>query len=287
VTDKNFSALDVFVYFVLLLIGFVCVFPFWFVFVISTSDAATYISDRLHFWPQVLDFSEYYRVIFHSGVPRSFVISIIVTLSGTILALLLTLPCAYALSRPQFRHRKLISSLVIFTMLFSGGMIPFYIVVTKLRLPNTLFVLFLPLACSAYNVILSKSFMGTIPVSLEESAKLDGATDIRIFLQIAVPLSKPLIAAMALFYGVSIYNDYFTAVLFMSTRDMYPLQMLLREMIVANTMRSEMSGGGVMTQKAEIFKMATIVISMVPILCVYPFLQKYFVKGLMLGSVKE
>jgi putative aldouronate transport system permease protein len=245
------------------------------------------MNDRLHFWPRVLDFSEYYRVIFHSGVPRAFLISIIVTSAGTVLALLLTIPCSYALSRPQFHPRKILSALVVFTMLFNGGMIPFYLVVTKLKMQNTLFALFLPMACSAYNLILSKNFMNTIPISLEESARLDGASDIRIFTQIVTPLSKPLIAAMALFFGVRIYNDYFNAVLFMTSRDLYPLQMLLREMIVANTMRSDMSGGGAMTQKAEVFKMATIVISMIPILCVYPFLQKHFVRGLMLGSVKE
>ena len=285
--EKKFSALDAFIYTALTVIGFVCVFPFWFVFVISTSSAETYMNDRLHFWPLVLDFSEYYRVVFHSGVPQAFMISMIVTVAGTVLALLLTIPCGYALSRPQFHPRKVLSAMVVFTMLFSGGMIPFYIVVTRLRLQNTLWALFLPMACSAYYLILSKNFMTTIPTSLEESAKLDGASDILVFVRIITPLSKPLIAAMALFYGVSIYNNYFNAVLFMTNRDLYPLQMLLREMIVANTMRSELSGGGAMTQKAEIFKMATIVVSMIPILCVYPFLQKHFVRGLMLGSVKE
>ena len=129
--------------------------------------------------------------------------------------------------------------------------------------------------------------MNSIPRSLEESACIDGANDMRIFWQIVIPLTKPLIAAMALFYGVSIYNDYFHAVLYISSRDMYPLQMLLREMIVANMMKSAMIGSGANTQKAEIFKMASIVVSMIPILVVYPFLQKYFVHGLMLGAVKE
>lgn len=283
--ERKNTLFDYVIYAVLTLLGLCCFFPFWYVFVISTSSAETYITDRLHFWPRTLDFSEYHRVITASELPYSFLISIFITVCGTLLALLLTIPCAYALSRPQLHLRRLFSGLITFTMLFSGGMIPFYIVMTKLGLSNRLLALILPMACSAYNLILSKNFMNGIPRSLEESARIDGASDLRIFAAIVVPLSKPLIAAMALFYAVTIYNDYFNAVLFISSRSLYPLQMLLREMIVANM--SPMMTGGAMTQKAEIFKMASIIVSMIPILCVYPFLQKYFVRGLMLGAVKE
>ena len=128
--------------------------------------------------------------------------------------------------------------------------------------------------------------MTSLPVSLEESARIDGASDITIFFKIVFPLSKPIMAVMALFYGVGIYNDYFNSVLYISSRELYPLQMLLREMIVANTMQSSMIGLGNLTNKSEIFKMATVVISIVPILCVYPFLQKYLTKGVIMGAVK-
>ena len=282
---KN-TAFDYMVYLILAVLGFLCFFPFWYVFVISVSTADSYLADKLHFLPHALDFSEYYRTLVSSGFLRSFGISVLITLCGTLIALVLTIPSAYALSRPQFAPRKVFNGLIMFTMLFSGGMIPSYIVVTRLGLANKLPALFLPMACSAYNLIITKNFMTSLPVSLEESARIDGASDITIFFKIVFPLSKPIMAVMALFYGVGIYNDYFNSVLYISSRELYPLQMLLREMIVANTMQSSMIGLGNLTNKSEIFKMATVVISIVPILCVYPFLQKYFVKGLMLGVVK-
>lgn len=282
---KN-TAFDYMVYLILAVLGFLCFFPFWYVFVISVSTADSYLADKLHFLPHALDFSEYYRTLVSSGFLRSFGISVLITLCGTLIALVLTIPSAYALSRPQFAPRKVLNGLIMFTMLFSGGMIPSYIVVTRLGLANKLPALFLPMACSAYNLIITKNFMTSLPVSLEESARIDGASDITIFFKIVFPLSKPIMAVMALFYGVGIYNDYFNSVLYISSRELYPLQMLLREMIVANTMQSSMIGLGNLTNKSEIFKMATVVISIVPILCVYPFLQKYFVKGLMLGAVK-
>lgn len=282
---KN-TAFDYMVYLILAVLGFLCFFPFWYVFVISVSTADSYLADKLHFLPHALDFSEYYRTLVSSGFLRSFGISVLITLCGTLIALVLTIPSAYALSRPQLAPRKVFNGLIMFTMLFSGGMIPSYIVVTRLGLANKLPALFLPMACSAYNLIITKNFMTSLPVSLEESARIDGASDITIFFKIVFPLSKPIMAVMALFYGVGIYNDYFNSVLYISSRELYPLQMLLREMIVANTMQSSMIGLGNLTNKSEIFKMATVVISIVPILCVYPFLQKYFVKGLMLGAVK-
>ena len=282
---KN-TAFDYMVYLILAVLGFLCFFPFWYVFVISVSTADSYLADKLHFLPHALDFSEYYRTLVSSGFLRSFGISVLITLCGTLIALVLTIPSAYALSRPQFAPRKVFNGLIMFTMLFSGGMIPSYIVVTRLGLANKLPALFLPMACSAYNLIITKNFMTSLPVSLEESARIAGASDITIFFKIVFPLSKPIMAVMALFYGVGIYNDYFNSVLYISSRELYPLQMLLREMIVANTMQSSMIGLGNLTNKSEIFKMATVVISIVPILCVYPFLQKYFVKGLMLGAVK-
>ena len=278
---KN-TAFDYMVYLILAVLGFLCFFPFWYVFVISVSTADSYLADKLHFLPHALDFSEYYRTLVSSGFLRSFGISVLITLCGTLIALVLTIPSAYALSRPQFAPRKVFNGLIMFTMLFSGGMIPSYIVVTRLGLANKLPALFLPMACSAYNLIITKNFMTSLPVSLEESARIDGASDITIFFKIVFPLSKPIMAVMALFYGVGIYNDYFNSVLYISSRELYPLQMLLREMIVANTMQSSMIGLGNLTNKSEIFKMATVVISIVPILCVYPFLQKYFVKGLSL-----
>ena len=177
---KN-TAFDYMVYLILAVLGFLCFFPFWYVFVISVSTADSYLADKLHFLPHALDFSEYYRTLVSSGFLRSFGISVLITLCGTLIALVLTIPSAYALSRPQFAPRKVFNGLIMFTMLFSGGMIPSYIVVTRLGLANKLPALFLPMACSAYNLIITKNFMTSLPVSLEESARIDGASDITIF----------------------------------------------------------------------------------------------------------
>lgn len=285
--NKRSNLFDTINYIILSIITFLCLFPFWYILVISLSSARSYASDRLHFWPKALDFSEYIRALVSGNITHSLMISVIITVCGTIFSLLLTIPCAYALSRERLRFRRVLSGLIVFTMLFNGGMIPYYLVVTKLGLSNSLLALILPMAVSAYNLIISKNFMATIPASLEESAKIDGANDIIIFAGIVVPLSKPVIAAMALFYGVAFYNDYFNAVLFISSRNLYPLQMLLREMVIANVSMNLNAGMAGLTQKAEIFKMACVVIGIIPIVLVYPFLQKYFVHGVMLGAVKE
>ena len=285
-TKINNGIFNTVIYILLLLLAVIMLYPLIFVLSASFSDPKAVAGGEMLLLPIKPSLEGYRYLMQYKEIWVGYGNTIFYMIAGTLLNLAATLPCAYAMSRKDLKGRKYLMIYFMITMYFSGGMIPSYIVVTRLGLANKLPALFLPMACSAYNLIITKNFMTSLPVSLEESARIDGASDITIFFKIVFPLSKPIMAVMALFYGVGIYNDYFNSVLYISSRELYPLQMLLREMIVANTMQSSMIGLGNLTNKSEIFKMATVVISIVPILCVYPFLQKYFVKGLMLGAVK-
>lgn len=283
---RKLDLFDIVNYLVLGLISLLSIFPIWYVFVISTSTAQSYINDKYHFFPKAFSLTQYYNAIISGGIVRSLGISIIITAAGTILSILLTVPCAYALSKKRLRGRRFFLVLIIFTMFFTVGLIPRYLLVVKMGLKDNLLSLILPMSVSAYYLIIAKTFMSTIPESLEESAKIDGYSDMGILIKIVFPISMPMIAAVALFYGVVYYNDYFNALLYISNRSLYPLQYLLREMVVNNIANSS-SVGGDSTMTGEIFKMACVIIGIIPIIIAYPFLQKYFVKGLTLGAVKE
>jgi len=283
---KRIGAFDVVNTIILAFATFVTVFPFWYVFVISVSTGTSYVQDRMHFWPRVINFDEYKRVLQAGELIKTFSNSVIVTATGTILALLVTICCAYALSRKRLMGKKIIIPYVMFTMFFSAGLIPYYLLVTSLGLKNSLWALILPMLTNVYYMMIMRTYLGAIPDSLEESAKLDGASDYRILATIIIPTSKPMIAAIGLFFAVQYYNDYFNPLLFISTRSKYTLQFLLRELVV-NNLANNSSVGGSSTTTTDIFKMASVLLSVLPILAVYPFLQRYFVQGMMLGSIKE
>ena len=283
---KKFTLFDAINTAILCLVGLCSLFPVWYVFVISTSTSQTYISDKLHFWPRALDFSEYRRVLASGDLVHALGNSAVITAVGTTLALLVTMCAAYALSRKRLRGRKIITPFILLTMFFSAGLIPYYLLVVNLGLKNTLWALILPGLTNAYYMMIMRTYLGGISDSLEESAKIDGASDFRILFTIMIPISTPMIAAIGLFFGVNYYNDYFNALLFISSRNLYPLQFLLREMVVNNIANSTGVGGS-SAATVDVFKMASVILSILPILAVYPFLSKYFVQGLMLGSVKE
>jgi len=207
-------------------------------------------------------------------------------LIGTALNLTLTTFAAYALSRKAFLLKKAIMMGIVFTMFFSGGLIPSYLIVKGLGLYNSRFALILPGAMSAWNMIIMRtSFMG-LPDSLEESAKIDGAHDFTILFRIVLPLSKAVVAVMILFYAVGHWNAWFNAMIYLKDRGKYPLQLILREILVMNSTEVMLSGDNFGSSMDIIIRYASIIVASVPILCVYPFLQKYFVKGVMIGAVK-
>lgn len=215
-------------------------------------------------------------------------VTIIITLVGTLVGLVLTIFAAYGLSRDTLPGRKMLTTIVLFTMYFNGGIIPTFMVVKGLGLYDTLGALVLPQAINVFNFIVMRTFFKQLPESLEEAAKIDGASDMQILFKIILPLSVPIIATIGLFYAVQYWNGYFDALLYIKTPDKYTLQLRLRSLLFAdelNNAGAALEGGGtqVMTQS---LKMACVAVSTLPILVVYPWLQKYFVKGVMVGSVK-
>ena len=216
--------------------------------------------------------------------------SVIYTLVGTIINLVMSSLCAYPLSRKEFSGRKFFTAMVTVTLFFSGGMIPMYLVVRQFDLMDTIWALVLPGAISTYNMIIIRTNFQSIPDSLIESAKLDGANDIVILWKIVLPLSKAVLATMLLFYAVSHWNSYFDAMLYINKKELYPLQIMLRNMLIGGQLAEETEMVGAtaasFASTDATLRAATIIVTTLPILVVYPFVQKYFVKGVMIGSVK-
>ncbi len=282
---------DAFNYIFLTLVAFTTILPF--IYIIGASFATEYeIATRPMFIiPQDVT-TNAYRFIFSSNkILQGFGNSIFITVCGTAINLFFTVTMAYAISKPRLRGRNFFLNMVIFSMFFSGGMIPGYIVVANiLNLKNTFWSVLLPGAISAYNMMIVKNFFQGIPQELEESASIDGCTDIGVLLRIVLPLSLPVLATFGLFYAVGHWNAYFGAMIYMTgAKQKWPLQVLLRELIImSNGSAGDMNNldPEFVQPPEQSIKMAVIVVSTVPIMCVYPFLQKYFVKGVMVGALK-
>lgn len=236
--------------------------------------------------PETFTLDAYRYILSTSTIFRALGVSVFVTAMGTFVSLLLTSFMAYALSKPYLRGRRVINFLVIFTMLFSGGMIPTFIVVQNLGLIDSLWALILPVAINAFNFVIMRSFFQAIPDSLEEAARIDGCSDLGVFVRIVLPLSLASIATIGLFYAVGYWNTYQNAILYINDSEKWPIQVLLRQIvIVASGMNADASVVDVVPP-AQSVKMAVIVVATLPMLLVYPFIQRYFVKGALIGSVK-
>ncbi len=282
---------DAFNYLFLTLVAFTTILPF--IYIIGASFATEYeIATRPMFIiPRDVTINAY-RFIFSSNkILNGFLNSIFITVTGTLINLFFTVTMAYAISKPRLRGRNFFLNMVIFSMFFSGGMIPNYIVVANiLNLKNSYLSVLLPGAISAYNMMIVKNFFQGIPQELEESATIDGCTDIGVLWKIVLPLSLPVLATFGLFYAVGHWNAYFGAMIYMTgAKEKWPLQVLLRELIImSNGSAGDMANmdPDFVQPPEQSIKMAVIVVSTVPIMCVYPFLQKYFVKGVMVGALK-
>ena len=282
---------DVLNYLIVTLIAVSTLFPF--IYIISASFATEYeITTRPMFIiPQDVTVNAYEFIFSSNKILRGFRNSIFITVCGTAINLFFTITMAYALSKRRLRGRNIFLNMVIVSMFFSGGMIPGYVIVANvLNLKNTFWAVLLPGAISSYNLMIVKNFFQGIPQELEESAAIDGSTDIGILWKIVLPLSLPVLATFGLFYAVGHWNAYFGAMIYMTNaKEKWPLQVLLRELIIL----ANGSAGDITNMDPEFVqppeqsvKMAVIVVSTVPIMCVYPFLQKYFVKGVMVGALK-
>jgi putative aldouronate transport system permease protein len=275
---------------VLIIISFITLYPFWHVIMYSLSNSQEAMSGGIFLWPRDLDFLAYKLLFQTKQIFVAYKNSIIKTLGGTAISLTLSTLMAYPLSLKRFRGRGFFLMMVFFTMLFNGGMIPLFLVVQNLGLLDSLWALVLPNAVSAYNMFILKNFFQSIPKSLEESAVIDGANPFRVLWSIILPLSLPAMAAVGMFYGVAHWNSYIDAVLYINDTTKQVLQLYLRQLLASTGALGALSGVQDFSDVSKLtettMKMATIAASVIPILFIYPWLQKYYIKGVMIGSVK-
>ncbi|MCI6908271.1 MAG: carbohydrate ABC transporter permease [Eubacteriales bacterium] len=275
---------------ILTLLLFVTLYPLYFVIIASVSDYRAVGTGQVLFWPKGFSLFAYQKVFQKQSVLIGYRNTIFYTIVGTAINLGLTLLTGYALS-VKFPGRRIANFFIVFTMYFSGGIIPTYFVIRDLHLLNTIWVMLLPGAISAYNLILTRSFIqSSIPQELYEAASIDGCTRIQYFLKIVLPLSGVLVSVMTLFYAVGHWNSYFNAMMYIDDVNLFPLQLVLREILINNNISTDDMIDPEAIERAEmlreLLKYALIVVSSVPLLILYPFLQKYFVKGIMIGSIK-
>ena len=286
---------DTVIFIILTLILFVVAYPLYWVIISSFSDPTAVSAGKVLLRPIGFTLKGYAEVFKNSQVMRGFFNSIVITFVGVCVNLAVTLPTAYALSRDNFSGKKPITVFYMITMFFGGGMIPTYLVVKNMQLLNTIWALVLPGCLSVYNMIVARTFFkSNISEELYEAGEIDGCTQSRFFFQIALPLSKAIIAIMGLYYGVGHWNSYFSALLYISDQDKYPLQLVLRNILITNqtalsqtaTTAAARAALQEQQQLIDVMKYSLIIISSVPVLIMYPLVQKHFVKGVMIGSVK-
>lgn len=272
----------------LMLLGLLTVVPFLYMVLGSFAAPEEYAKQGIVLIPTQFSLSAYTYIFSTDTIMRSLLNTVIITIAGTFINIVFTSLMAYPLSRKELLGRRPVMLLIVFSMLFSGGMIPTFLIVKALGLTNTLWSLLLPGAISAFNLIILKNFFQQMPEGLEESAKIDGCNDMMILFRIILPLSMPAIATFSLFYAVGHWNSFFSAILYINDTTKWPIQVLLRQVVI-------MSEGGIgdssqvneaVALPPQSLKMAVITVSTLPILIVYPFLQKHFAKGVLLGSVK-
>ena len=284
---KRVTAFDVINGVVLAVLGLLSLIPFLHVVAKSVSDDAAVIAGKVGLYPIGFQTHSFQYVLFESGFFLSLGVTVFVTVVGTFLSLLITVMAAYPLSKPRFRGRKFILLLYVFSMLFYGGIVPSYMLMKALNLLDTIWSMIIPFLVVPFNLLVVKTFFEQLPESIEESAEIDGATNWRILRSIVLPISLPVLATIGLFYAVGYWNNYFHPLLFISSVDLKPLQLYLMDMITSSSENlSKLSIEDSMNLTPESVRAATIVVSIVPILIVYPFLQKYFVQGMTIGSVK-
>jgi putative aldouronate transport system permease protein len=279
-------------YILLALLLVIVLYPLIYIVSCSFSDGNALMSGKVKLFPVGFTLDSYAAVFKYKSIWTGFKNSIVYTFCGTLISIILTLLGAYPLSRTDFRGRKIFMGLFLFTMMFSGGLIPAYLLVKNLRLINTMWAIILPGSVSAYNIIVAKTFFEqTVPKELLEASRIDGCSDFRFFSQIVIPLSTPIIAVLSLWVVVYLWNSYFNPMIYINSADKYPLQLVLRKILLMSQV--DLSSANVDPAKiaqnrylSEMLKYGTIIISSLPLMIVYPFVQKYFVKGVLIGSIK-
>lgn len=289
---KKKNVFDIINFLLLAILTLITVFPFYYVILISVANYADVQKQLVYIFPTSINFSAYKLVFSEKMFLNAFFVSTFITVVGTTLSIIFSTAAAYTLSKKVVPGQKGMFTFILIPMFFSGGLIPYYLTIKNVGLIDTIWVLIIPGLISSFYLILLKNFFEDLPASIEESAKIDGANDLYILYKIVLPTSAPVIATISLFYAVDKWNEYFAALLFITNRNLYPLQLVLREVILDFTqiMASAMGAQIARSNSAtytQALQMAIITVSTIPIFCVYPFLQKHFTKGIMFGSVKE
>lgn len=289
-SDKVFIVIN---YIFMLLALVITLYPLIFVASASISDPVLVSNGTMWLLPKGITFKGYQKIFENTEIWTGYANTIFYTVVGTAFSLAITIPCGYALTKKALPGKGVISGIFMFTMFFGGGLVPLYMMMKNMNMLNSRLGIILLGGASFMNIIITKTFMQTtIPDSLEEAAEIDGCSPFKKFFLIVMPLSAPIIAVIALYYAVGRWNSYFNEMIFLKDREMYPLQVFLREILIINQMNSDkMTATEVQTlaeqaKIADVIKYAVMIVSTLPIICVYPFLQKFFVKGVMIGSIK-
>lgn len=267
------------------------IFPFYQVLMVSLTSYQEMQRHAVFLFPRSITLEAYRYVFAYKEIKSGFLVSVFTTGAGTLLSMIVSTAGAYVLSRKYLPGRKIFLAYILITMLISGGLVPYYVTIVGLKLQNTLAVLILPMTVNAFYLFIMISFFRNLPASLEEAARIDGANDFYILIKVFIPISTPILATMALYYAVDKWNEWYTAMLFISDRSKLPLQNILREVLTNFQMLVMGAGRTMAASRRAVFQkgvqMATVIITALPVLVIYPFLQKYFIKGLVIGSVKE
>jgi putative aldouronate transport system permease protein len=278
------KVVDSIVVIILAIVGIICIFPLMYVLSMSLTPFSEILKNGgFLVIPRKITFEAYAELLRQPHIPRAFNVTIFITLVGTIINLILTILMAYPLSRKNLPGRSFFLMYIVFTMLFNGGMIPTYLVVKNLGLINKVWAMILPNAIWTFNTLVMKSFFEGIPEELFESARIDGAGEFRVLWQILMPLSKPVLMTVGLFYMVGHWNEFFQAIMYISDKELYPMQVVVRQILTQS--RNALDNVEA-TLPSETIQAAIVIFASVPIIVVYPFLQKYFTKGMLLGAVK-
>ncbi|MGG1517263.1 carbohydrate ABC transporter permease [Paenibacillus oryzisoli] len=287
--SKTDKAADAVIYALLTLFALLALFPLYYVFIVSVTPYIEVMRNGgFVIWPEQFTLDAYKEIFGSPRIPQALKITVFITVVGTLLNMVVTTLLAYPLSKKFVPGRNFILMALVFTMMFSGGIIPLYIMVRSLGLYDTVWAMVIPGMVSTFNLLIVKTYFENLPAEVEEAAKVDGCGDLSTLFRIVLPLSAPIMATIGLFYGVTHWNEYFKGIFYLSDKSLMPMQVVLRSMIQSPNVSTELSLNSLAldTLPPETIKMAVVVVATLPLMIIYPFLQKYFVKGALLGSVK-
>ena len=266
-------------------LAFTTIYPFWDTLVVSVSSLKGYLASSIHLWPSEWSVEGYKYMFSNPTLWTSYGNTLFITVVGTMINMVITIMTSYVLSKNYLRGHRVLTFLCVFTMMFSGGIIPTYMVIKDVGLLNKIWAMIIPTAINTYNMIILRNFFSAMPRELEESATLDGCTEVGVLFRIVLPVSIPAITTVTLFYAVDHWNDFFSAIMYINKQNNWPLQLFLRSMLYENEAAYQ-SGGESLYLLGQPMKMAAVMMAIIPIMCAYPFFQKYFTKGVMTGAVK-